>query len=214
MDSRARRVARAALRVIGDSPMRGSGAYRRNRRAIQAGKVPAKYSRVAAVVPGRRVLEFGSAEGVLALLLAQQKDRVFALEQRPDRHREALRLQGQWLRAGSDVTRCEFVLGTLDEHPQLLHQVDTFVAVRSIYYLRDDIVPTFERIGRTVENVVLCGNASKAERYRSGQWQDSSLGIHNYYATPEGMTELVTKAGFEVVTTIDKGDPIVVAKKA
>ena len=42
---------------------------------------------------------------------------------------------------------------------------------------------------------------------------DDNLGKYIFYATLEGMTEVLQKAGYTVVNTIAEGDPIVVGKK-
>ena len=64
-------------------------AYRNNRKAIWRGNIPEKYTRLVDLVPGQRILELGAAEGVLSLLLAQKKEKVFALELKEERHEEA-----------------------------------------------------------------------------------------------------------------------------
>ena len=212
MGSPLKRMMKVVHRRTEPEQQRGSLAYRRNKEAIWAGEVPEKYTRIAAHVPGNRVLEFGAAEGVLALLIAQDKQQVFALEKRQERHGEALALQAAWQSMGYDVSRCEMVLGTLDDHPHLLEEVDTFVAVRSIYYLRDRIEPTFDLIGRHVEHVLLCGNRHRAKKYRQGR-RGIELGEYNYYATAEGMAELLRGAGYRIVRTVDDGDPIVVGRR-
>src|SRR5687767_12415869 len=75
---------------------KGSLAYRKNKDAITQGEIPKKYTRVLELVPGERVIELGAAEGVLSLLLAERKQKVYALELRQERHEEALRLQAAW----------------------------------------------------------------------------------------------------------------------
>ena len=49
--------------------MTGSLAFRKNEAAIRRGEVPDKYTRLLPYITGERILEIGSAEGVLALLL-------------------------------------------------------------------------------------------------------------------------------------------------
>src|SRR5262249_46454501 len=136
----------------GDRPS-GSLAYRTNRKAIWRGDIPEKYARLVDRVPGQRILELGAAEGVLSLLLAPSKEKVFALEMKPERHAEALRLQSYWQEQGRDVGRCEMVLGDIKQHLHLLRSVDTLLAVRSIYYLRGDLQQVFDAVGRSVANV-------------------------------------------------------------
>ncbi len=89
-------------------------------------------------VLGDRVLELGAAEGMLSLVLSRTKARVIAWEMRQPRHDEALRLQARWREKEIDVDRCEMVLGNIKDRLDLLEQVDTLLAVRSIYYLGED----------------------------------------------------------------------------
>ena len=189
-------------------------AYRQNQEAIRQGKIPDKYTRVLDVVPGDRVLELGAAEGVLSLLLAEHKSKVYGLEMKKERHAEALRLQALWREQGRNVDNCEMVLGDIRERLNLLDDVDTLVAVRSIYYLRDQVEPIFAEIGKHVPNIVLCGNRVRSHRYFEANGQpDDNLGKYNFYASLEGMTDVLQKAGYTVVKTIPQGDPIVVGKK-
>ena len=117
----------------------GSLEYRKNKNAIKEGNIPAKYTRLLPFISGDRILELGAAEGVLSLLLAERKHKVYALELRPERHEEAKRLQQLWQSQGRDVSSCEMVLGDIRQKRELLPKVDTLVAVRSIYYLRDQV---------------------------------------------------------------------------
>lgn len=204
----------------GDSPgaagarTRGSLAYRTNREAIWKGKIPKKYLRLIEHVKGNRILELGSAEGVLALLLAQNKEKVIGLELSKERYEEALRLQAHWRNQGMNVDRCEFVQGNIVDRLDLLEQVDTFLGVRSIYYLRDDIQRVFEKIGQHARYVILCGNKNRAHRYfESGGNPDDKLGRFNFYASLEGMTSVLESVGYSIVTTVTEGDPIVVGTK-
>lgn len=198
----------------GPATDQGSLAYRKNKDAIWRGEIPDKYTRVLDLVPGDHILELGAAEGVLSLLLAERKARVIALEMKRQRHEEALQLQALWREQGKDVARCEMVLGDLKDRIDLLDQVDTLVAVRSIYYLRDNILRVFEAVGSHVPNVVLCGNKNRGRRYfESSGRPDDRLGKFNYYASLEGMTKLLQDCGYQIVRAIANGDPIVVGLK-
>ena len=182
-------------------------AYRYNKKQIQRGIVPEKYSRIIPYIPGRRILEIGAAEGVLSLLLAQTKEKVIALEMKSNRYEEALKLKDIFNKKGFDVNKCEIVLGNIDERYDLLEQVDTVVAVRVIYYL-PDVQKTFANITKYAENVVLCGNEGRAkEFYNSGKKRK------NYYATVEGMENLLKSNGYIITEVISGGDPIVVGSK-
>jgi hypothetical protein len=86
--------------------------------------------------------------------------------------------------------------------------VDMIVAVRSIYYLRDDIqafvsqtkVPTF----------LMCGNKNRAADWARGS--EDGLGQFNFYASVEGMTQLLKTAGYDIETVVSQGDPIVIGR--
>ncbi len=189
-------------------------AYRNNKEAIQEGTIPTKSIRVLELVPGNRVLELGAAEGVLSLLLAERKDKVYGLEMKEQRHEEALRLQDLWRKQGRKVDNCEMVLGDLRDRLELLQDVDTLVAVRSIYYLREQVDDVFAQVGKRVKNVVLCGNGTRARAYFEANGQPSdNLGRFNFYATAEGMTQVLQRAGYTIVKTIPDGDPIVIGAK-
>jgi hypothetical protein len=192
----------------------GSLEYRKNKDAIKKGDIPAKYTRLLNYITGERILELGAAEGVLSLLLAERNHQVYALELRPDRHEEAKRLQRLWLDQGRHVSTCEMVLGDIRQKRDLLSKVDTLVAVRSIYYLRDQVDDVFAEVGKHVKRVVLCGNKNRAKTYfDAGGNPTDNLGRFNFYASVEGMTEVLKNAGYTIAETIRDGDPIVVGVK-
>jgi len=214
-------LVRAARAVVGKTssdggPRSGSLAFRRNRAAIERGDVPEKYTRIVTHVPGQKILEIGAAEGVLALLLARDKERVYALERNERRHTEALRLQALWRERGLPVDRCEMIRADLRERIDLLDLVDTVVAVRSIYYLEEDIVPVFEQIARKVPNVLLCGNADRARYFEltGGKGPPrKGFGPYDRYAGFEGMASLLEGVGYRIVDSVKEGDAIVVGHK-
>jgi SAM-dependent methyltransferase len=187
----------------------GSLAYRKNESAIMRGQVPEKYTRIVPFVPGKKILEIGSAEGVLALLLAKQGKEVVALERQPERHEAAQRLRDAW---GMDVGGPRFICGDIRDNLCRLDAADTLVAVRMIYYLRDDLDKVFSEVAKKVQNVVLCGNRNRADRWRRGV-PDEPDGPHNKYASREGMKDLLTRHGYKIVGGTDEGDEIVVGKK-
>jgi len=192
----------------------GSLAYRNNKGAIWNADIPRKYKRLIDYIPGNRVLELGAAEGVLALMMAQRKEKVFALEMRKERHEEALKLQEQWRQLGYSVERCEMVHGNIFDRLDLLQQVDCFVGIRSIYYLRDRIDEVFQEIGRHVPHVLLSGNKGRARAYFDANGEpDDKLGKYNFYASAEGMTSVLEKSGYKIKNVVSDGDPIVVARK-
>ncbi len=197
-------------------PHMGSLAYRENREAIRNGDVPAKYTRIVPLVPGRRVLEIGAAEGVLSLLLALDKEVVFALDGEEPRHAEALRLQTIWRSRDERFGRCEMILGEFRNRLDLLDQVDTLVAVRMIYYLEEDMQQVFEKVAQKVENVVLCGNAHRAAYWAKTKGTGlprRGFGPYDYYASLEGMKSLLEGVGYRITTEVSEGDPIVVGTR-
>lgn len=182
-------------------------AYRKNEDRILRGDVPEKYLRILPHIPGQRILEIGSAECVLALLLAKQGKQVIAVEKDFDRHMAGINLQKEW-----GVSGIRHVNGPIGCHLDLLDGVDTLVAVRVIYYLRDDLDTVFAEVAKKIPNVVLCGNRNRAIRWGNGIPDDPG-GPHNYYASEEGMTDLLTRHGYEIVDYVDDGDEIVVGRK-
>jgi len=194
-----------------DAQVSKSLTYRKNEAAILRGEVPAKYTRIVPYVTGRRVLEFGSAEGVLALLLAREGKAVTALERREDRHANALRLCDAWGKR-FEFEPPRFVNAGIGDRLDLLDGVDTLLAVRVIYYLLDDLDPVFSAIAAKVPQVVLCGNRNRARWWREGLPVPHER-ADNYYASAEGMRDLLTRHGYAIVTEVTDGDPIVVGRR-
>lgn len=196
--------------------MTGSLAYRKNESAIHRGDVPKKYTRILPFIPGERILEIGSAESVLALLMAREGKKVTALEQNADRHEAAMRLADAWapkfpFKQGGSIA---FVNGSAQEAVALVvpGAFDTLVAVRMIYYLRDMLDPVFSVVAERIPNVVLCGNGNRAKRYREGV-KDEQGGPVGYYSTAEGMKALLERHGYTVAKKLLEGDEIVVGQK-
>jgi SAM-dependent methyltransferase len=181
-------------------------AYRNNTAAIIRGDVPAKYLRLLPHIPGERILEIGSAEGVLALLLSKAGRRVVALEKSLERHQSALELKRAWR-----DKRVVFFNGSIADKLHHLDGKDTLVAVRMIYYLRNDLDRVFAAAAKKVQNVVLCGNRNRANRYRAGV-PDEIGGPQNFYASREGMRELLLRHGYSIVEEVFEGDEIVVGR--
>ena len=190
--------------------MTGSLAYRKNEAAILRGDVPSKYTDLLPYIPGERVIEVGSAEGVLALLLAKRDKQVTAIERDEDRHEAAQALAERWgMAVGAPRFRCGDVTGHLD----LLEGQDTLLAVRSIYYLGKGLDALFDAASRLVPNVVLCGNGNRAARWRQGVSEETKA--DNYYASREGMADVLTRHGYRIVQEgiVNRGDEVVVGRK-
>lgn len=193
---------------------RPSLAYRTHHDDIWNGVVPAKYTRLLPFIKGHRALELGSAEGVLALLLARDHklEHVTGLELRADRHHESLELQRRWRALGFQVERAQLLCGDIREQLHLLDSVDTLICVRSIYYLREHAPAVIARAGAgTVRRIVLCGNRGRQQQHRADPQSD--LGVFNRLASIEGMRELLERGGYRIDTFLDEGDPIVVGVK-
>jgi 16S rRNA A1518/A1519 N6-dimethyltransferase RsmA/KsgA/DIM1 with predicted DNA glycosylase/AP lyase activity len=187
-------------------------AFRKNEAAIIRGEVPEKYRRIVPFITGHRILEIGSAEGVLALMLARQGKHVTALEKSEERHEAAQQLYGEWLGREKKFTAPVFVNDRIGNRLDLLNGVDTLVAVRVIYYLGEDLDRIFAKAAQKVKKVVLCGNRNRAERWRAGT-PDEPLGDFNRYAAREGMTELLKRHGYRIYDEATDGDEIVVGKR-
>lgn len=194
-----------------DDEVTSSLAYRKNEKEIRRGNLPEKYTRIVPFVTGNRVLEFGSAEGVLSLQLARQGKSVIALERRADRHEGALRLSEAWKSQGFISSAPNFVNAGISDRFDLLEGVDTLLAVRVIYYLLDQIDPVFSAIAEKVPQVVLCGNKNRAMWWREGLPSPHDR-ADNYYASAEGMRDLLTRHGYEIEREVIDGDAIVVGR--
>ena len=142
--------------------MTGSLAFRKNEDAIRAGDVPDKYLRLLTFIKGKRILEIGSAEGVLALLLARAGKEVTALEKSAERHDTAQQLYAGWLAREEGFRAPTFVNGDIADNLWTLKDKDTLVAVRVIYYLGGRLNTIFADVARFIPTVVLCGTARRA----------------------------------------------------
>lgn len=198
------------------SSPRASLEFRHHEGLLAQGRVTPKFSRILPFVPGTTVVEMGAAEGVLSLLLAEKKKKVWAVERSKERHERAKSLQVEWLREGFPVEACEMIHGDVFDHADLLHSADTFLAVRALYYLGQEIEDAVATLWKSVDNVVLVGNRSRSERHfatRSSTSPWEGQGANNYYATLDGMWQLVTRQGFDVRYAVPDGDPIIVATR-
>jgi 16S rRNA A1518/A1519 N6-dimethyltransferase RsmA/KsgA/DIM1 with predicted DNA glycosylase/AP lyase activity len=190
----------------------GSLAFRKNESSIRAGDVPEKYTRLLPYIPGKRIIEIGSAEGVLALLLARMGREVTALERSAERHETAQGLFSEWLGREQRFRAPTFINGDIADNLYALHNKDTLVAVRTIYYLGDRLDRVFTDVAKFIPTVVLCGNKNRAERWRAGK-PDAPLGEMNRYAALEGMAELLERHGYRIVGQVLEGDEIVVGMR-
>ena len=192
-------------------------AFRKNKNMIQDGRFPSKYVRIADVVAGTRVMELGSAEGVLALLLAERGKSVLGIEASPERHAAALELGGIDAIEASTRARVKFVLGDIRDSYELMEGYDAFVASRSIYYLRDEIEDLMKRVSESFTHVTLVGNYARERRFFKSRGSGSnSVGRFEYYATGIGMQDLLSRHGYRITNVIFSNrarDPIVCGQK-
>jgi SAM-dependent methyltransferase len=189
----------------------GSLAYRKNEAAILAGDVPDKYTRLLPFITGKRILEIGSAEGVLALLLARQGRHVTAIERSDERLADASKVYSRWLAKEGKFNEPTWINGDIADNLWALKDKDTFLAVRVIYYLGDRLDGIFADVAKFIPEVVLCGNGNRAARWRVGEPNDTKA--DNYYASNEGMTDLLERHGYRITQTVFEGDPIVVGER-
>lgn len=199
------------------SEMSFQGYFEENREEIFKGNVPKRYLEIAELVPGRDILEIGSADGTQALVLALRKNTVHGLELMPKQHEISLELKKAWLGLGRDVGNCHFHNGDACSHTELFSAADTVLMSRVVYHLRDGIDPLFRRIEDSgITNVVLVGCPLREKRWRESGETGDSMGRYAYFASLEGMRSLVEKHGFHVSLSIpssEGGDPVVVASR-
>jgi SAM-dependent methyltransferase len=193
-----------------DALVSASLAYRKNEPAILRGEVPEKYTRLIPFIPGQKIIEIGSAEGVLALLLAKSGKDVVAVERRSERVESAHRLGREWNAKAPIAGTVEFVEGDIIQNLELFEGKDTLLAVRMIYYLGTDLDRVFD--AADVESVVLCGNANRARWWKEGLPNRNDR-ADNYYASAEGMKDVLTRHGFSIACEVLEGDPIVVGRR-
>ena len=190
-------------------------AFRKNKEGIYQRKIPDKYKRIIPYIKGNTVLEIGAAEGVLSLLLAQEKDKVIAVERHKDRYEEALQLKEAWSKLGYKVDNCHFINGDIKDNFHLLEGIDTVVAVRVIYYFGKDLNNIFLNLSKRCKFIVLVGNINRSKKYQQGEYI-GSIGKDNYYASSKGMIEVLRTHRYGIHQSVLENsnlDPIIVGKK-
>lgn len=194
--------------------MTKSIAFRNNQSDIWRHVIPEKYTRLLPHIDGNRIVEIGCAEGVLALLMAESGKIVTGLDRHRERYEAALGLKAHWHEMGRNVSQCRFVNDDIRNKLELLDGADMLVAVRCIYYLKDEVDAVFLEIAKRVPRVLLCGNKGRAYRYKvhNGNPPDK-LGKYNFLASAEGMVQTLERAGYKIVKKITEGDPIVMGAR-
>jgi SAM-dependent methyltransferase len=197
----------------------GSLSYRKNVADIEAGHAPEKYRRILPYVPkAQRILEIGAAEGVLALLLADRDPAavVTAVELRPERHAAALALQAKWKALGRRVDNCRMVCADIRDRLDLFDGVATFVAIRTIYHLRDAAGAVLDAAAAAgVSRIVLGGNPNRAtwKPTNKADAKKDSLGAFNLYAGAAWMSAALERRGYRLDAVVTEGDPIVAGSR-
>lgn len=189
--------------------------YRRHKRALWRGEAPPRVIELSSHIPAGSVVDIGAAEGILAMELAagRPNTRVRAIDVTPRRHVTGTELRTRWLDLGRPVEGCEMVLGDALTDPSLLDGFDTLVASRVIYYFGDRVDPFMAEVAQRVRQVCLVGNASRNKRLARGR-QPADIGANVVYSTPEGMADLLTRHGFEIVASgLASGDPYVIGRR-
>ncbi len=193
--------------------------FRKNRQEIAQGNVPERYRRTASLVPGKRVLDVGSADGTLCLVLAQTKDLVIGAELMRYRHKTALEMRNLWRKRGAQTDNLRFVNRGAKRATPLLAEVDTVVLSRTLYHLRDDAWVLFDRIKRTpsIRYVALFGNRDKEKEWFDTKGGEPGLGKYLALAAQEGMEDILVQHGFTIETSIastETEDPIVIGVRS
>lgn len=192
--------------------------FRKNRESIARGDIPARYQRTAELVPGSRVIDIGSADGTLALVLAQIKDFVIGAELMLYRHKTAQEMKATWAARGAKTDNLRFINRGARRLGKALDQVDTVVMSRTLYHLRDDAEWLFDQIQAksNIKNVALFGNRDKEQEWFDTKGEKPGLGKHLALAGQEGMEDILTRHGFTVTVSIpstDSEDPVVIGTR-
>jgi 2-polyprenyl-3-methyl-5-hydroxy-6-metoxy-1,4-benzoquinol methylase len=187
--------------------------YRKNVQLIEGGDVPERYKTLAKHVPGKSIVEIGAGECILSLYLASQGKEVWAVDLSRKRTKEGERIKKIWQEQGKPVEQCRIERGGTDKVIELLENADTLVAIHVMYHLEAKAVPFVKSIPANVKFIVMAGNRMRASQWQQNKGADDSMGKWNYYASIEGMKELVLEAGFEPSVIDSGGSPIVIGER-
>jgi hypothetical protein len=196
--------------------MTASLEFRKNVDDIYKGDIPKKYTRLVPYIHGNTILEVGAAEGVLSLLLARTKGRVIGIERSEERYLSALELQKTWKGLGYQVDNCQFYNIDIANSLDLLDGIDTFVAIRTMYYFGDTLDTIFTNVSQQCRFIILGGNKNRARQYTKGNYL-GNIGKNNRYASLGGMETVARKYGYNIEFSISETtgiDPILVGKKS
>lgn len=191
--------------------------YAENVDDIRKGIVPERYTRIAALTPGRSIIELGAADGTQSLVLALEKDRVCGVELMDLQFREAEKLKSEWLSLGRNVENCSFIQRDIRESADLLKGNDTVLMSRVLYHLRESIGAAMADITASdIRYVVLVGCPRRTERWEKFGETGDAMGRYAFYATEAGMASVLREHGFKIISSLgceDGNDPVVVGER-
>lgn len=184
---------------------------------LSQGKWSSRIDEIAALIPGERIFEMGSAEGLLASRLALSKAQVLGSEVSKNRYDSAERLRVSLTRKGTIGSNLIFTPRDARGASDLFAGVDTFVACRVIYHFRSmrDLQDLFKKVGAEIGCVFILGDALKAGAFESFGvgFAFNPVKFFNY-ASSAGMEALLKSHGYETVAgETGFGDPYVIGRK-
>ena len=172
---------------------------------------------LAAVIPAGRILEMGSAEGLLVSKLASMGNYCVGAEVSGERHQSAVEISRALSEDGLIANNLKLVNRDVTDEDWIFTGFDTFIAARVIYHFRSlrELKRLFAKIASEVEWVFLLGDREKSSAYESfGVDFAANPTKFFYFASQAGMSNLLESFGYEVTPgTTSWGDPYVVAQK-
>ena len=188
--------------------------YKDHQEQIARGVLPKKIEQIASLIPGNRIIEVGSGEGLLSLALAARgRPHVSGIEFISLRYETAESLRQLWVEKGL-VTEASltFVQGDIFDRLDLLDGADTLVAMHVLYHLKEHARTLLgEAARRHIASVALVGNANRERKLAIDQ--ESAKSQWARLATLDGMSDFLDECGYEtVLRSRDGGDPVVIGK--
>jgi len=169
------------------------------------------------IIPGGRILEMGSAEGILASKLASIGNYCVGAEISRFRHQSAVEILRVLSKDGLIASNLKLVNKDVTDEDWVFSGFDSFVAARVIYHFRSlrELKRLFARIASEVEWVFLLGDRKKSIAYESFgvKWAANPTKFF-YFASQAGMSNLLESFGYQVTAgTTSWGDPYVTGRK-
>jgi SAM-dependent methyltransferase len=192
--------------------------FRKNKEAIRSGFVPERLVSFANQIPGKKILEIGSADGTLALELGRRGKEVVGLELTKYRHETAVWLREEWVKQGIPVQNVKFVRSSASNAQDYVFQAETLVLSRTLYHLGEEAFMLFEMACKspTIKYVAILGNRVKERIFESGGSIPGLPGRYLKLSSLEGMSDFVQSFGFAVALAqeaTNSRDPMVIASK-